>query len=63
MIFDRRIAVKGKVDKIIVKHAMIYDLETVALTKRRDADLEIAELKMLKIFNGSNQNGKNWLTE
>lgn len=39
--------VKGKVYKIVVRPAARYDLETVTLTKRQDA-----ELKMLRFSSG-----------
>lgn len=48
VICDRRIAtrVKGKVHKMGVRSAMMYCLETVVLTKRRELKLVVAELKM-----------------
>ena len=50
VICDRRVParVKGKVYKVAVRPAMLYGLETVALTKRQEAELEVAELKMLR---------------
>ena len=39
---------KGKVYKVAVRPAMLYGLETVALTKRHDVEMEVAELKMLR---------------
>ena len=33
--------------KVTVRPAMLYGLETVALTKRQEAEMEVAELKML----------------
>ena len=39
--------VKGKVYKVAVRPAMLYGLETVALTKRQEAEMEVTELKML----------------
>ena len=50
VICDRRIParVKGKVYKMAVKTAMLYGLETVAMAKIREAELEVAELKMLR---------------
>ena len=50
VICDRQIParVEGKVPKIAVRIAMVYGLETVALTKRQEAELEEAELKMLR---------------
>ena len=50
VICDRRVParVKGKVYKVAVRPAMLYGLETVALTKRQEAEMEVAELKMLR---------------
>ena len=44
---------KGKVYKVAVRPAMLYGLETVALTKRRE--MEVAEVKMLSDKNGRDQ--------
>ncbi|KAL7867553.1 hypothetical protein SRHO_G00089370 [Serrasalmus rhombeus] len=54
LICDRRIAarVKGKVYKTVVRPAMTYGLETVALSKRQEAELEVAEMKMLRFSLG-----------
>ena len=51
---DRRVAarVKGKVYKGVVRPAMLYGLETVALTSRQVAELEVAEMKMLRFSLG-----------
>ena len=50
VICDRRVParVTGKVYKVAVRPAMVYGLETVALTKRQEAEMEVAELKMLR---------------
>ena len=50
VICDRRVParVKGKVYKVAVRPVMLYGLETVALTKRQEAEMEVAELKMLR---------------
>ena len=42
----------GKVYKVAVRPAMLYGLETVALTKRQEAEMEVAELKMLRFSLG-----------
>ena len=44
VICDRRIParVKGKMHKVAVRPAMLYGLETVALTKRQEAEMEVA---------------------
>ncbi|MCJ8744040.1 hypothetical protein PDJAM_G00101730 [Pangasius djambal] len=51
---DRKISarIKGKVYKTVVRAAMLYGLETVALRKRQEAELEVAELKMLRFSLG-----------
>ena len=50
VISDRRISarVKGNVYKVAVRPAMLYGLETVALTKREEAEMEVTGLKMLR---------------
>ena len=47
---DRRVSarVKGKVYRVAVRPAMLYGLETAALTKRQEAEIEGTELKMLR---------------
>lgn len=40
--------VKGKIYKMVVKPAMMYDVEMVALTKSQEA--EVAELEMLRFY-------------
>ena len=54
VVCDRRVPaiVKGKVYKVAVRPAMLYGLETVALTKRQEAEMEVAELKMLRFSLG-----------
>ena len=54
VICDRMVParVKGKVYKTVVRPAMLYGLETVAMTKRQEAELEVAELKMLRFSLG-----------
>ena len=54
VICDRRVParVKGKVYKVAVRPAMLYGLETVALTKRHEAEMEVAESKMLRFSIG-----------
>ena len=54
VICDRRVParVKEKVYKVAVRPAMLYGLETVALTKRQEAEMEVAELKMLRFSLG-----------
>ena len=52
VICDRRVParVKGKVYRVAVRPAMLYGLETAALTKRQEMD--VAELKMLRFSLG-----------
>ena len=54
VICDRRVSarVKGKVYRVAVRPAMLYGLERVALTKRQEAEMEVAELKMLRFSLG-----------
>ena len=54
VICDRRVParVKGKVYRVAVRPAMLYRLETVELTKRQEAEMEVAELKMLRFSLG-----------
>ncbi|KAK2899617.1 hypothetical protein Q8A73_012746 [Channa argus] len=51
---DKRVSarMKGKVFKTVVRPAMLFGLETVALKKRQEAELEVAELKMLRLSLG-----------
>ncbi|XP_051793650.1 uncharacterized protein LOC127530564 [Acanthochromis polyacanthus] len=51
---DRRVSakMKGKVYKTVVRPAMLFGLETVSLRKRQEAELEVAELKMLRFSLG-----------
>ena len=44
--------VKWEVYKVAVRPAMLYGLETVALTKRQEAEMEVAEMKMLRFSLG-----------
>ena len=50
VICDRRVParVKGNVYKVAVRPAMLYGLETVALTKRQEAEMEVAEMEMVR---------------
>ena len=54
VICDRRVSArgKGKVYTVAVRPAMWYGLETVALTKRQEAEMDVAELKMLRFSLG-----------
>ena len=48
VICDRRVParVKGRVYNVAVRPEILYGLETVALTKTQEAEMEVAELKM-----------------
>ena len=50
VICDRRLParVKGKVYSSVVRPAMVYGLETVAVTKKQVKEMEVAEMKMLR---------------
>ena len=54
MLCDKRVPgkVKGKTYKTIVRPAMLYDMETVAMTKRQERKMEVAEMKMLRFSLG-----------
>ncbi|KAI5086740.1 hypothetical protein C0J45_2291, partial [Silurus meridionalis] len=54
VICDSRVSarMKGKVYRTVVRPAMLYGLETVALSKRQEVELEVAELKMLRFSLG-----------
>ncbi|KAI5106032.1 hypothetical protein C0J45_3729, partial [Silurus meridionalis] len=54
VICDSRVSarIKGKVYRTVVRPAMLYGLETVALSKRQEVELEVAELKMLRFSLG-----------
>lgn len=44
--------VKHHIYKTEVRPALVYGLETVELAKRQEAELEVAELKMLRLLSG-----------
>ena len=50
VICDRRLQarVKGKVYSLMVRPAMVYGLETLAVTKKQVKEMEVAEMKMLR---------------
>ena len=54
VICNRRLParVKGKVYSSVVRPAMVYGLETVAVTKKRVKEMEVAEMKMLRFAMG-----------
>ena len=50
VIYGRKLPtrVKGKIYSLVVKAAMVYGLETVAVTKKQVKEMEVAEMKMLR---------------
>ena len=50
--------VKGKVYKSVVRPAMLYGMETVAVTKRQVGKMEVAELKMVRWAQGVTKKDK-----
>ena len=54
VICDRRLParVKEKVYSLVVRPAMVYGLETVAVTKKQVEEMEVAEIKMLRFAMG-----------
>ena len=54
VICDRRLParVKGKVYRSVVRPAMVYGLETVAVTKKQVEEMKVAEIKMLRFAMG-----------
>ena len=56
VICDRRlpasVGLKGKVYSSVVRPAMMYGLETVAVTKKQVEEMEVAEMKMLRFAIG-----------
>ena len=60
VICDRRLParVKGKVYSLVVRPAMVYGLETVAVTKKQIEEMEVAEMKMLRFAMGVTRKDK-----
>ena len=54
VICDRRLPtrVQGKVYSSVVRPAMMYGLETVAVTKKQIKEIKVAEMKMLRFARG-----------
>ena len=54
IICDRRLParVNGKVYSSVVRPAMVYGLETVAVTKKQVEEMEVAKMKMLRFAMG-----------
>ena len=60
VICNRRLParVKGKVYSSLVRPAMVYGLETVAITKKQVEEMEVAKMKMLKVAMGVTRKDK-----
>ena len=60
VIWDRRlpISVKGKVYSSVVRPGMVYGFETVAVTKKQEREMELAEMKMLRFAMGVTRKDK-----
>ena len=60
VICDKRLParVKGKVYSSVVRPAMLYGLETVAVTKKQVEEMEVAEMKMLRFTMGMTRKDK-----
>ena len=60
VICDRRlpVRVKGKVYSSVVRLAMVYGLEMVAVTKKQVEEMKIAEIKMLRFAIGVTRKDK-----
>ena len=60
VVCDRRLPakVKGKVYSSVVRPAMVYGLETVAVTKKQVEEMEVAETKMLRFAMGVTRKDK-----
>ena len=60
VICDRRLParVKAKVYSSVIRPAMVYGLETVAVTKKQVEEMEVAEMKMLRFAMGVTRKDK-----
>ena len=60
VICDKRLParVQGKVYSSVVRSAMMYGLETVAVTKKQVKEMEVAEMKMLRFAMGVTRKDK-----
>ena len=60
VICDRRLParIKGKVYSSVVRPAMVYGLETVAVRKKQTKEMEVAEMKMLRFAMGLTRKDK-----
>ena len=44
--------IKGRLYKVMVRPAMLYGMEAVAVTKAQERKMEVAEMKMLRLSIG-----------
>ena len=51
-------SVKGKVYSSVMRPAIVYGLETVAVTKKQVEEMEVAEMKMLRFATGVTRKDK-----
>ena len=60
VICNRRLVarVKRKVYSLVVRQAMVYGLKTVAVTKKQLEEMEVAEMKVLRIAMGETKKDK-----
>ena len=60
VICDKRlpVGVKGKVYNSVVRRAMMYRLETVAVKKKQAEEIKVAEMKMFKFAMGVTRKDK-----
>ena len=60
LLCDRRVSarVKGKIHQTAVRPSMMYSLETVGVTKSQEAELDMAEMKMLRFVLGVTRKDK-----
>ena len=56
--FIKLFVAKEKAYSIAVRPAMVYRLETVAITKKQVEEMEVAEMKMLRFVMGVTRKGK-----
>ena len=45
--------IKGRLYKVMVRPAMLYGMEAVAVTKAQERKMEVAEMKMLRFSIGT----------
>ena len=57
VICDRKVPakVKGKLYKTVVRPAMLYGLETIGLSRKHEAELEVVELKTFRFSLGGDE--------